>query len=471
MKKAIKKMNEKGAALITVLVAMLIIAIMILEFQYAAIVERQLAYNDLNQLQAYYLAKAGARVGLLRVDLYARAQKESGNLAKNFGGVNIKPFLEMIWQLPVPAFPPPKNALNKLLKADKDAAEKVLSETQITDGQYSHVITNESAKINLNYLQVPAGTTQRPDFRPPVNSLFEHIGVMLVTLLENFLRDSEDPYQEFGNLRPDELVYDIMDWVSPGDVRLAGGTKDSFYDQQTPPYKAKRHRFYTLDELKMVRGIDDHLFEKLKPYITVYSYDGKVNINLASSTVIKALYKDLSDDDITKMNEEKARRGGAWTTEQEFADYITKTLGRSGFATQYPNANDYPFTVSSQSFVVESLGVIRKSKSEVSRAIRVGVALYRAGAAGGENLPQAECAKKGRNYFIDPNDNLCKQVPRTQSECFALGSSNWTEANFTCVIPRLSGPMTLTFDPNDASAKAITAAAPNSIKVLYWTES
>ena len=45
---------------------MMIITIMLFEFQYSAMVERKLAYNELNQLQALYLAKAGARIGLLR---------------------------------------------------------------------------------------------------------------------------------------------------------------------------------------------------------------------------------------------------------------------------------------------------------------------------------------------------------------------------------------------------------------------
>ena len=50
----------------------MIITILLFEFQYAAMVECKLAYNDLNQTQAYYLAKSGARMGLLRIALYAR---------------------------------------------------------------------------------------------------------------------------------------------------------------------------------------------------------------------------------------------------------------------------------------------------------------------------------------------------------------------------------------------------------------
>jgi len=466
----LQRAKEQGAALITVLVALMIISIMILEFQYAAIVERQLAYNDLNQLQAYYLAKAGVRVGLLRVNLYGRALKGAASMGKSFGNIDIKPYLEMIWSLPTPAFPPSKGSLGKLLKADKDAAEKSIAQTQITDGQYSQTITNESAKINLNFLVLPNASSQRPNLIPPANSLAEQVGIMLVTLLENFVRDSPDPIEEFGDLRPEELVYDIMDWVNPGAVRIAGGGKDTFYEGQNPPYKAKRNRFYSLDELKLVKGMNDYLFNKLRPHITVYSEEGRININSADSKVLRALYKDFSEDDITKLSEEKAKRG-AWSTEKEFVDYITGTLGRSGFTTQYPNANDYPFTVSSQGFVVESLGIIQKSKSQVTRAIKVGVALSSGTSTNftGSASTPADCAKQNSTHFFRPQAGLCVPRPTSQADCEKL-LGRWEVSVPRCMVPDSGGELPIT-PPTGTGAASTGPKPPNAVKVLYWTES
>lgn len=462
--------QEGGAALITVLVAMLIITIMIFEFQYAAMVERQLAYNQLHQMQAYYLAKAGARVGLLRTSLYGRAQKSAQSIGQSFGGINIKPFLEMIWQLPVPAFPPARGSLGKMLKADKDAAEKVLKETQISDGQYIHTIANESSKININFLVLPASSlNDRPNFRPPVKSLAEQVGLMLITMIDNMMKASEDPYEEFPNLNPEELVLDIMDWVNQGQARLAGGSKDTFYESQNPPYKAKRNRFYTLDELKLVRGMTDHLFEKLRPYITVYSQDGKININSAPSEVMKAIYKDFSDDDIAKINEEKNKRG-AWTTEKEFVDYVTTTLGRSGFNSAYPTAKDYPFTVASQGFLIESTGIIPKSGSQVTRTIKVGVALWSATAAsGGQAMTQAQCTQMGAGFFYRSQVGLCSPAPKDENEC-RDAPGRWVPATTTCLVFDGNNPDGI---PVKAPAPAAggTAPPPNSLKVLFWTES
>ena len=296
--------RESGAALLTVLVAVMVIFIMLFEFQYGAMVERQLAYNDLNQVQAYYLAKAGARMALLRVAIYGRAQYQLGQQASAQMAA-IKPFLEMIWSVPLPAFPPVPDG--KLSKADKDAAEKTLSETKMSEGKTTHVITSESSKINLNYLVFdPAASQGKPPLAAPgatPQGLFQYVGNLLVNLISNFIRDSDNPFEEFGNIKPEEIVYNIMDWVSPGDGAVAGGAKDSYYEAQKPPYKAKRNRFYTIDELRLVKGIDEHLYTKLKPYVTVSSGDdGKINLNSATVTVYKALYPDFTEYDLKKRS-------------------------------------------------------------------------------------------------------------------------------------------------------------------------
>ena len=99
----LRKIGNRGAALLTVLVAMMIISIMLFEFQYSSMVEQKLAFNEVNQLQAYYLAKSGVRIGLLRIALYGRA-KRAPQLKQLGAGADS--MLDPIWSLPLPAFPP-----------------------------------------------------------------------------------------------------------------------------------------------------------------------------------------------------------------------------------------------------------------------------------------------------------------------------------------------------------------------------
>lgn len=466
-----KRNREKGAALLTVLVALMIITILLFEFQYSAMVERKLAYNDLNQTQAYYLAKSGARIGLLRVALYARLKNnpQIKSMVKDPNLLN--PFLDQIWQMPIPPFPPDAATMKEMFKSDRDAAQKVLEQTKIEEGTYSVTIRSESSKINLNSLVVPTNKlSERPNFTVPPDRPDLYSGLMLVNLMEGFLRDSDDAYAEYPNLRPEEQVMDIMDWVSPGDNRLMGGSKDQYYETQNPPYKAKRGRLFTLDELRLVKGIDDNLFEKLRPHVTVYSYDSKINLNSADEKMYRAIYRDFTDDDLKKIMEQRTQLGN-WGTEKQFVDFVVQTLGRNGFATLYPNAADYPFTVGTESFLIESLGVIQKSASSVQRTITVAAAFT--SGRGGQILQgvtdPAACTKVAGQYW---NKALaqCFTAPRNQQECVNLTAGTWMQqgGKDVCKINQNPGDPPIFADPTAGAGGK--GAKANSLKVLYWHE-
>lgn len=473
--------NRSGAALVTVLVALLIISLMIMELQYSSMIERKLAFNELNQVQAYYLAKSGIRIGMLRVALFSRI-KRSPEITKLAAGMNIDSFIDMVWRLPLPAFPPPKGSIAKLNKADQDAATKVLEETKVSNGQFTHVISSEGSKINLNYFVLPPNKQNTPpNFSAQPSSLLDYNAMLLINLINQFIRESDNPGDEFGNLKPEEVVMDIMDWINPGDGRLAGGSKDSFYEQQTPPYRAKRGPFFSIEELKLIRGIDDGLYGKLKPYVTVYSDQGKINLNNGDNRVLKSLYPDFTEYDLKRLAEEKSRIGGFWNSEKQFVDFVTQSLGRAGFKTLYPKEDEYPFTVANYSFVIESMGIIQKSASQVQRSIKVAVAFTQG--RGGEVVPsvrtQTDCEKNSA-YFFYLAAGQCYTKPRTESDCRDKLAGTWlpdpSNANqYGCKLnnqgfirPARTG-QTSTGGVGSGTSST-TAPNPDTMKILYWSE-
>ncbi|MBY0369846.1 general secretion pathway protein GspK [bacterium] len=481
--------HQKGAALLTVLVALMIMTILLFEFQYAAMVERKLAYNDLNQTQAYYLAKSGARVGLLRIALYGKL-KANNQLASMVPDPNmLKPLLDQIWQMPIPAFPPPAGATGGM-KADRDAAQKVLEQTKITEGQYSVSIKAESSKINLNTLIMPQSALgNRPNFLETPTRPDLYTAHMLINLMEGFIKNSERPDEEYPDLRPEEVVMDIMDWVNVGDTRLMGGSKDQYYEQQNPPYKCKRAPFFTIEELRMVKGIDGYLFDKLRPHITVYANEGKININAASSTLLRTLYRDFTDDDIKKINEKKQELGN-WPSETAFVDYISNTLGRAAFKTIYNDPNNYPFTVDTQSFKIEAMGEIAKSASSVQRTIKVQVAITRPKGGTPANVSQAECKPPDRFWL--PTIGRCYNAPTSDTECTSAGgtvmmnnganSCKFNSDQGTAPIfvplpsttagtnPGTTTPGTTPGSGSGTGTKGKSTAKPGALKILNWSE-
>jgi len=87
-----------------------------------------------------------------------------------------------------------------------------------------------------------------------------------------------------------ELAACILDWRD-ADSELsipAGGAEDLYYNSLPFPYGAKNSEFEVLDELLLVKGFSDNVFEKIKDYVTIYG-GGRVNINTASEAVLFAL--------------------------------------------------------------------------------------------------------------------------------------------------------------------------------------
>lgn len=120
-------------------------------------------------------------------------------------------------------------------------------------------IEDESAKFNINSILYPNGTTD--DIKlAPLKKLFEYL-----------------------NINP-KLADTIADWIdSDSEPRLP--------ESET---NAKNAPLLSVDELKLIKGIDKDTFEKISPYLTVYG-DGKININTAPLPVLVSLHPEMTE--------------------------------------------------------------------------------------------------------------------------------------------------------------------------------
>lgn len=138
--------------------------------------------------------------------------------------------------------------------------------TGLTESWYG--LTDEESKININ-------TASRP-------------------ILQRFFRIILD----FDETQAQELAAAIVDWrdSDSGLCIPVGSAEDSYYQDLEYPYEAKDARFEVLEELLLVKGMDQSIFEKIKNYITIYD-SGRININTASDVVLLAfgLSRDLVD--------------------------------------------------------------------------------------------------------------------------------------------------------------------------------
>ncbi len=85
------------------------------------------------------------------------------------------------------------------------------------------------------------------------------------------------------------LAYSVIDWRdSDNQLSASSGAESSYYQSLKQPYNARNAEFEVLNEILLVKGINQDIFNKVKDYVTIYG-DGRVNINTASREVLLAL--------------------------------------------------------------------------------------------------------------------------------------------------------------------------------------
>jgi len=131
------------------------------------------------------------------------------------------------------------------------------------DGESSRVmygLQDEERKINLNKADVD----------------------VLTRLLENTA--------ELGRRDAEKLAYNIIDWRDSDSFfqHPQYGAEDSDYTGERYSYEAKDSDFEVIEELLLVKRMDQEIFNKIRHFVTIYG-EGRVNINTASKQVLLAL--------------------------------------------------------------------------------------------------------------------------------------------------------------------------------------
>ncbi len=93
------------------------------------------------------------------------------------------------------------------------------------------------------------------------------------------------------NLDIDDAVLPaILDWMDTDtDERFPNGAEDDYSRRMKPPYRTANHALEDVSELKLIRGIDDKVFAKLKPFVTVLPGATPINVNTAPAEILMSL--------------------------------------------------------------------------------------------------------------------------------------------------------------------------------------
>lgn len=293
--------NNKGMALIFAITAVLLISYIAMEVSYDSLVEYNVNVNSLNRLKAYYAARSGVDLSLLRIKTYQQVQSQFG---KQLGSQS--EMLDLIWSFPF-AWPVP--IPEELSAVDKDAINKAIKES-VMDASYVVTIEDEGSKMDLSDLASPSKvlreTTQR----------------RLLEIFQKKVKDDLEFQKKYGSFRFDELINNIADWQTKSRLNSTGGDKRQAYQgypEGFPPNRA----FRTVQELRLVPGMNEDFFEILEPIITVYGMKG-INPNQASKEILKSLDPEITDEvaDAIIKRRDNTNEGGRFKNKEDFWGFI-----------------------------------------------------------------------------------------------------------------------------------------------------
>ena len=159
-------------------------------------------------------------------------------------------------------------------------------------------ITDLSGRFPINYIIIRK-ESQENDNGPNV--------VELRAVLNNLLLSGYFAVDDEEHART--IIDSLADWIDDDDKESEYGAENSYYESLEPPYSASNSPLTSIGELLQVRGVTEDLLygtkdkDALADYISVFSNDGKVNINTLPLRLLQAIEPDLSDEVVELFDE------------------------------------------------------------------------------------------------------------------------------------------------------------------------
>ena len=298
------KRNNKGLALVMALSLIVVVILLAQETVFDTQIEYRSAIDNFNRLKAYYLAKAGMEINILRVKTYVQLSQSHGQRSEMQALI---PYMNLIWQFP---FGWPPHVLKEASPIVKQELNKLIKESLIKE----HFITSiqpENSRIDVNDLGSPI-----PSLRTWTFEVLHRL-IMILRLENPHLSENLDE-QEVTT-----ILNNIQDWVDPNTLQADTtiSEKDLYEPEGLPPNRS----FVSPQELLQVAGMTPALYQALLPFITTYGEKG-ININTAPAKLLHALHEDFPLDlakDIVALRFRTSQPPVFWT-ESTFEQFLIK---------------------------------------------------------------------------------------------------------------------------------------------------
>lgn len=255
--KRLKRVNDSGIIILVVLWVLVIISALALGLGRRTNIDLLLTKNTLSRLKAKSLAWGGIIYAIEQIRLDTEDESSLGFDNIRFCGIPAEVGLSLEEKF--------GNIILKQGHVELIFKDSVEDASQKSEQSLNYGFQDEERKINLNGISLSN----------------------VAVLRELFMLLEEDENQA------EIIAYSILDWIDE-DVALSHsdyGAEENYYQDLEEPYKVKNRPFESIEELLLVRGMDQEIYEKIRPYVTIFPRDSKlmVNFHTASEIVLKAL--------------------------------------------------------------------------------------------------------------------------------------------------------------------------------------
>lgn len=388
--------SQKGVALLLATFALSMILYIAMEVQYETQIEYSINKNSVSKLKAYYAARSGVELSLLRIKMF---QKMKSQLAGQ-PGVPTQ-MLDMIWSFPFawpPMLPGEMNAV------DKGQIDEIVKAAKL-DAAYQTVISDEGSKIDINDLDSTSKTIR------------ETTKKLILQIFENEITNNTEFTQRNRDFRAEDLVDNIIDWLDADTVTQKGGDEHAAYPDgknEVPPNR----QFRTVQEVRLVAGMTDEIFKLLEPRITVYGAKA-INPNTAPAEVIQGLHSSITNEILAEVLKRRAdvMNGGQFRDANDFWSFLD---GKGARIPKEIQESTPISTESAMNFRIKSIGSFNNSVSEIevitydipraASAVSTAVQKEKQDAAGGTGAAGTTSGKSGSG--TKPKVEVAKGPPR-----------------------------------------------------------
>ncbi len=335
--------NERGMALIIALAAVSLIFYLVTETTYETVIEYKLSSSMVNDLKAHYAARAGIEMSLLRLQIYKKAVHQFGKTLGPNSSV-----LNQIWQMP---FVWPPVIPNEAQRIDREAIKEIVKES-LMKSSYITTITDGGSKIDLSDLDSPSKTLKQSIHRQLLNVLYNKI-------------DNDPDWSDNNSFDPEQIVDNIQDWVDKDEQTTDGGSESSLYtdykEGQWPPNRT----FRTIEELRLVSGVTENIYQLLAPQVTIYGFKG-INVNLVAKEVFQSFSSEITDELAEQIVEyrDDPQLHGPFKSEKDFLQFMSEQIG---VTLNQKDDSKIPIVVDAvHNFIIKSTASFANSTKEIT---------------------------------------------------------------------------------------------------------